>query len=144
MNNKNTNRLPILTYHSIDRSGSIISTSPEKFRRQLHLLKEQSLQVISLDELAACLSLDRPLPSDSIVITFDDGFRSVYDEAFPILQKMGFRATVFIVPEYCGRNNRWPGQPGMIPAFNLLGWDDIKEMSDQGIEFGAHTRSHAD
>jgi peptidoglycan/xylan/chitin deacetylase (PgdA/CDA1 family) len=137
-------RLPILTYHSIDRTGSIISTSPEKFKNQMQLLQELSFQVISLGEVAACLSRGLPLPSRSLVITFDDGFKSVYHEAFQVLRKMGFPATVFIVPEYCGRNNQWPGQLKMIPALDLLDWNEVLEMAGQGIEFGAHTQNHSD
>jgi peptidoglycan/xylan/chitin deacetylase (PgdA/CDA1 family) len=94
--------------------------------------------------VAECLSRNLPLPSSSLVITFDDGLKSVYREAFPILHAVGFSATVFIVPEYCGRDNQWPGQPKAIPVLDLLDWPEIREMAGRGIEFGAHTRRHAD
>jgi peptidoglycan/xylan/chitin deacetylase (PgdA/CDA1 family) len=137
-------RLPILTYHSIDNNGSAISVSPEKFRSQVRQLKEMSFEVISLSQAVACLFQGEALPARSLVMTFDDGFKSVYHEAYPVLREMGLPATVFLVPEYCGRSNQWPGQPRRIPASELLDWKEIKEMSEHGIDFGAHTLTHRD
>ena len=135
-------KVPILTYHSIDSSGSVISTSPEKFVSQMRYLAESFFKVISLNDVVKCIQERRPFPPKSAVITFDDGFKNIYDEAYPVLKKFGFKATVFLVPRYCGRNNRWNGQPEGIPTLDLLGWDEIGEMVHNGVEFGAHTMSH--
>src|SRR3990172_2749483 len=130
----------ILTYHSIDESGSVISTTLEKFRTQMHYLARSHIKVISLQEMAARMRDKNTEPAVSI--TFDDGFRNFREKAFPVLLEFGFPATVFLVTGFCGRNNRWIGQPPQIPILDLLSWDEILELSAQGIEMGAHTVTH--
>jgi peptidoglycan/xylan/chitin deacetylase (PgdA/CDA1 family) len=137
-------RLPILTYHSLDPSGSVISTAPDKFRRQMKNLSDASFQVVSLREIATRIRENRPLPSKSVAITFDDGFRSLYDVALPVLSDYGYPVTVFLVTSFCGKYNRWYGQPESIPVFDLLTWDQISKMQEQQIEFGVHTATHPD
>ena len=141
---QNENGVAILTYHSLDNSGSVISTRPEKFRRQMKILHDSGSNVLSLREVANCLREKRNFPPNSVAITFDDGFRSVYDVALPVLKDYGFAATVFLVTDFCGKNNRWAGQPESIPVFDLLSWNDITVMAGQNIEFGLHTASHPD
>jgi len=136
--------IPILTYHSIDSTGSVISTSIETFQRHLEILYEMGVTTLRVSDVAACLQARKAFPSHAIVLTFDDGFASVYEQAFPLLCEYGFSATVFLVTDYCGRLNAWPGQPREIPRLPLLQWDQIQEMSRHGIQFGAHTRTHPD
>ncbi len=100
-------KIPILTYHSIDNSGSVISTTPERFRSQMQYLSDSSFNVISLNEIATCIREKQPFPSRSLAITFDDGFKNNYDIAYPVLKEYGFSAIIFLVTGYCGRNNRW-------------------------------------
>lgn len=137
-------RLVVLAYHSIDNSGSVISTTPEKFREQMEHLSESGFRVISLKEITKHICENWPFPSRSVAITFDDGFKNVYDVAYPVLKEFGFQATVFLVPGYCGRNNQWDRQPRGIPTLDLLDWDEILEMANNGIDFGAHTMTHPD
>lgn len=136
-------KIPILTYHSIDDSGSIISVSPAKFRRQMELLKEVAYKTISLKEIVEHIRNRKVFPKKSIAITFDDGFKNVYYEAFPILKEFGFTATIFLVTGDCGKKNRWDSHSRNIPNIDLLCWDEIIEMSDKGMDFGAHTMSHS-
>ncbi len=135
-------RIPILTYHSIDDSGSVISTSREKFQQQMQYLSDKSFQIISLKDILTCIKEKQPFPEKAVAITFDDGFKSNYEVAFPILKKFGYTATIFMVSGRCGYNNKWLGQLDEIPVMDLLEWDEITEMSDYGIEFGAHTLGH--
>lgn len=137
-------RIPILTYHSIDESGSVISVSPDKFKRQMEFLKRGGFQTISLKEITECIYNGRDFPKKSIAITFDDGFKNIYSKAFPVLKEFGFTATLFLISGKCGKDNQWDRQTKNIPRLVLLSWDEILEMSDNGIEFGAHTMSHAD
>ena len=137
-------RVPILTYHSVDDSGSVLSTAPLRFRSQMKTLKERGLQVLPLSALAACLRKKEPLPPQSVVITFDDGFKSFYQEAFPILQPLGFPATVFLVPHYVGRSSEWNARLDGMPVLDLLEWGEIEMMAGHGIDFGAHSMTHAD
>ena len=137
-------RVPILTYHSIDKTGSIISTSPDKFRSQMQHLRNKRFNIISLNDIVTHIREDSTLPSRSVAITFDDGFKNFYAVAYPILKEYGFSATIFLVPGYCGKNNQWDGQPNEIPILDLLDWNEIGEMANNGIEFGAHTMHHSD
>jgi peptidoglycan/xylan/chitin deacetylase (PgdA/CDA1 family) len=144
MSDERKYRVPILTYHSIDDSGSVISTSRETFRRQMRHLSETGYRTISLRDLARDLDEKRPLPVNTVVITFDDGYQNIYAEAFPVLAEYGFLATVFLITDYCARTNDWPGNGAGIPRQQLLSWREIKEMQQQGFEFGSHTMTHLD
>lgn len=136
--------IPILTYHSIDDSGGILSTPVQTFRRHLATIQKMGLVTLRLSDIAACLRARSGFPPHAIAFTFDDGFASVYEHAFPLLCRYGFSATVFVVTDYCGRLNAWPGQPPAIAHLPLLSWPQIREMSRAGIQFGAHTKTHPD
>lgn len=144
MKNADAVRVPILTYHSIDDSGSVISIAPIVFRRQMKWLSENNFRVISLSELADCLNQSDVFGQKTVALTFDDGFQNFYNEAFPILAEYDFTATVFIVTDFCGKNNEWEINSPKIPRARLLSWSEIKELSAAKIEFGAHTRTHPD
>jgi len=137
-------RVPILIYHSIDASGSVISVSPAKFKEHMGALKSQGFQTISLSQVVECIRAGRKFPEKSVAITFDDGFKNNYSVAFPILKEFDFMATIFLVSGQCGKGNQWDRQTKNIPRLDLLSWAEIIEMSDKGIEFGAHTVNHAD
>jgi peptidoglycan/xylan/chitin deacetylase (PgdA/CDA1 family) len=128
-------RSAILTYHSIDTSGSVISIAPLAFRSQMKSLSENGTVVVDLADVTK--------HPGSVAITFDDGFHNFYDEAFPVLRQYGFPATVFVVSGFAGKQNAWPSQPSAgIPRLNLMSWDRIKEVSRHGVTLGAHTVSH--
>lgn len=136
--------VPVLTYHSIDESGSVISTAPDVFRRQMKFLYENEWRAVSLKELVEDLIAHKTPPPKTVAVTFDDGFRNFFEAAYPVLEEYGFRATVFLVTDFCGKHNDWAGNPPELPRSRLLGWPEIKRLSERGIEFGAHTRSHKD
>src|SRR6202043_11676 len=92
----------ILTYHSLDDSGSVISVPPALFRRQMDFLAASGIPVVPLNEV-----MKRP---GSVAITFDDGFRNFADHAVPVLERHRLPATVFVVSRYCGLTNDWPSQ----------------------------------
>lgn len=134
--------VPVLTYHSIDESGSVISTAPETFRRQMKFLFDNDYRVTTLNELINDLMTHKtPLPK-TVALTFDDGFRNFFEQAFPVLEEHNFKATVFLVTNFCGKHNDWEGNPPELPRSKLLDWGEIKELSEYGIEFGSHTRTH--
>lgn len=91
--------IPVFTYHSIDDSGSVISTSPTKFREQMNHLKQSGFHAIGLGDITRCIRQNRPFPSGAMAITFDDGFKNVHEVAYPVLKEFGFQATVFLVPD---------------------------------------------
>jgi peptidoglycan/xylan/chitin deacetylase (PgdA/CDA1 family) len=135
--------IAVLTYHSVDESGSVLSISPRLFVEQMNVLHQLGIKVLPLSEVRNLVRSGGPT-EPVVVITFDDGFRSVYQDAFPVLERYGFPATVFLVTDYCGKANSWPGQPIYIERNALLEWGEIKEMSTKGITFGSHTRTHPD
>ncbi len=135
-----TQRVPILMYHYLsdppvgaDAIRLDLSVTPDNFEAQLAYLKEEGYQTISLNDLAHAISRNSPLPPDPIIITFDDGHRDQYENAFPILQKYGFTATFFIFTQVIDTRN-----------VDYLSWDMVKEMHRAGMEFGSHTYSHPD
>jgi peptidoglycan/xylan/chitin deacetylase (PgdA/CDA1 family) len=129
-------RSAILTYHSLDDSGSVISMPPDLFRRQMEFLATSGIPVVPLDQV-----LSRP---GSVAITFDDGFRNLLEHAIPELERHNFPAAIFLVSGYCGRNNDWPGQSyDKAAQLPLMSWDEIASLPPQ-ISLGAHTITHPD
>ncbi len=89
-------RLPILMFHDLGQPSSAVCMSPAVFRRGLRRLHESGRRTLGLGEAAAILRAGGPFPERSFVVTFDDGYRAVYDEALPILAELGMSATVFL------------------------------------------------
>ena len=129
-------RSAILTYHSIDPSGSVISIHPDLFRRQMETLAGRRVPVVRLGDI-------RTTPG-AVALTFDDAFRNFAAEALPVLKRFGFRATVFVVSGHAGGRNNWSSQPGGIPLLDVMAWDELRAAARNGIELGAHSVHHAD
>jgi peptidoglycan/xylan/chitin deacetylase (PgdA/CDA1 family) len=138
-----TGYMPILAYHGLDESGSVVSLSPALFVWQMAWLRNTGCRVLALSDAVACLRRGEPLPARALAITFDDGLESVYSQARPILSEHGFPATVFVVAGYCGKDNGWAGQPDGIPRQPLLSWEQVRELDRHGMAIGAHTIDHA-
>ncbi len=132
----------ILIYHSVDDEDSLISTPTEMFRKQMEYLKEKRVTVLSMKELYEGLVGPDPLPENCAVITFDDGFEGVYQNAFPILKEFGFPATVFVVTGSVGKEMGWERVEG-IPAHRLSTWDELREMDQNGIDIQTHGVTHS-
>ncbi len=144
MNTARTTKVTILTFHSIDTSGSVISTAPGTFRNQMKFLSEMNFNVVSLKTLGKHFLKKKPLPPKTIVLTFDDGFHNFYTTAFPVLSEYDFTATVFLITDYCGKFNDWSGNLSSLEPSKLMDWSEIKELNNNGIEFAAHSRTHLD
>lgn len=137
------NLLLVLTFHDIDDSPSAISFSPDIFQLSMSSFKEKGYQTISLSRAIECITKEKPFPERALAITFDDGYESIYKEAFPVLQKYGMTATVFLVVG--DRKKRDVSED--LPTFGgrkMLSWDKIHEMQRAGIDFGSHSLSHVD
>ncbi len=129
----------ILTYHSVDPSGSAISLDAGAFRRHVDWLATGRVRVVPLAEIA------RGGGDDAVALTFDDGFANFRDTAWPPLRERGWPATLFVVSGHAGGTNAWGGRdaPG-IPTLPLLGWDALGALAEQGVTLGAHSRTHPD
>lgn len=128
----------ILTWHSIDPSGSPISVSPAQWRRQVAWLAASGVRVLSVPDLMA-----DPTTGPAVALTFDDGFANFASEALPLLEAHGFPATVFVVSGHVGADNRWQGRSSaVVPRLPLLGWDALGRLPASLVSLGAHTRTH--
>jgi len=134
--------VPILTYHSLDGGGSLISTSPERFREQMQSLAEQGRTGLSLSALIDIWDHRLAAPPKPVVVTFDDGFSNFAEHAAPILREFGFGATVFVVANYCGKMSNWPGAPPQAPVLPLMDWPALRGLVGHGFEVGSHTLTH--
>ncbi|MCK5438705.1 MAG: polysaccharide deacetylase family protein [Gemmatimonadetes bacterium] len=135
--------LPILTFHAFATPASTISFPPSVLRSRLARLVKKGYRSIDLLDAVQHLRIGNPLPSKAVVITIDDGYESVYREAFPILQEYAMTATVFVTtgePVGRDRSDRLPpveGQP-------MVSWSELSEMVAAGFSIGAHTLTHPD
>ncbi|MCB0212211.1 MAG: polysaccharide deacetylase family protein [Anaerolineae bacterium] len=135
-----TSHVPILMYHYLstpplgaDAIRTDLSVPPDLFDTHLAYLREAGYESISFQQLAGALSQGAALPPKPIIITFDDGYRDSYENAFPILQKYGYTATFFIFT-----------QPIDTANVDFLSWDMVREMHQAGMEFGSHSHTHPD
>ncbi len=136
-------RVPILTYHSLDRSGSVISVAPDLFRAHVRGLRARGFRGVALGEVLDAWASGRELSARTVALTFDDGFASVREVAAPLLEEAGFRATVFVVAGHLGGRNDWPTQGRGVPVLPLLSVADLRALAASGFEIGAHGVTHA-
>jgi len=136
--------LPILMYHSISAEGPAATAryrvSPQAFETQLGYLRDAGFTSVPLGQWLSAVRRRQPLPPRPVVITFDDGYRDFEANAWPVLQRYGFGALVFLVADLIGDTARWDADHG--EPLPLMGWSEIRRLVSQGIEFGAHSATH--
>ena len=137
-------KIPILTYHSIDQTQSVITIRPEQFREHMQWLAAAGYSVVSLRDVLQWIRQGGTVNTPTVAVTFDDGFKNFFTSALPVLQELGFRATVFLVTGRCGLDNAWPGQLSSVPRLPMMDWSEVRQAAQYGIEFGAHTVTHPD
>ena len=122
--------IPILYYHSVSPSAdNEVIITPEILKSELQYLEDEGYTTLTLNEASDYLLNNSPIPSKSIVITFDDGYMNNYDNAFPILKELEIKATIFCI------TSKLDGSYYLSP-------NAIKEMSDYGIDIQSHTITH--
>ena len=127
----------ITVYHHVARGTPPSTTvSPAVFRSHLEYLRDNGFTVLPLDEMVEALrqgpGRGQPLPDKAVAITFDDGYSSIFDTAFPMLQEFGMPFAVFISTEPA--DSGWPG---------YMDWGQIRALAEAGVLIGNHTHSHA-
>ena len=133
----------ILMYHRINdvpRPSELV-VPVVRFREQMEYLSTR-YRVIGLEDLLC--EQREPDPSDprpEIVLSFDDGFRDTYANAFPIIKQFGFPAIVFLITGMIGTDKRLPRYRDM-PVPDMMNWEEVKEMAESGVIFGCHSISH--
>ncbi|MDH3640234.1 MAG: polysaccharide deacetylase family protein [Gammaproteobacteria bacterium] len=128
----------IITFHSIDSTGSVLSFAPKAFADFVCALAESSIPVCDLDTL-----LD-PRTECGFTLTFDDGMASVFTQALPVLKEHRMPAHLFLTTASVGSNNRWPSQPEAAPTFKMLDWGQVEACHAGGFYIEAHTVTHPD
>ena len=124
--------VPVLTYHKLTRNGTpdAMTVREADFEAQMRFLREKGYRVITLDDLFEFLQFRRQIPARSVVITFDDGWRSVYDLAWPILKKYGYPATLFVYTDL------------IVGSTETLSWEQVRELSRNGFDIQCHSKTH--
>lgn len=134
--------ITILSYHSIDDSGTGISVPPRLFAAHMETLAAEGCVAFTMSEVARYLAEQRPFPPRAVAITFDDGFANVGTVAAPILARYGLPATTYVITGMVGRALAWTQRGVPLPALPLLAWPQIAELQAAGHEIGAHTVTH--
>lgn len=131
-------RVPILMYHYLsvpppnaDIYRQDLSVTPQLFAEHLDAMQQAGYTTISLYQWLAHLTQDAPLPEKPVVLTFDDGYRDNYTNAFPLLRERGMIATFFIVSDFIDDQR---------PEY--VTWDMVREMYAAGMSIEAHGRNH--
>jgi len=125
--------VPILVYHNLDPQpkGRLVQ-SAASFEQQMRYLKTEGYHTLTLAEFLEFTRLGRQLPKKSVVLTFDDGYKSFKQYAYPVLKELGFTATLFVYTDYVGAGR------------NALSWADIKGLQTEGFDIQAHSKTHSD
>lgn len=139
------NKLTILTYHEIaDKKDALepaFAVTPANFVVQMNWLKNNGYHFVSVDDVLADRAGKTPLPNKAVLLTFDDGYRSIYTNAFPILKMFNAPAVVALIGSWLESTDgtvRFEGKP--VPRSDMLLWDDIREMTRSGlVEMANHT-----
>jgi len=139
-------RVPVLLYHKIDKPGPGVLvrggfTPPARFARQMSYLKKQGFVFYSASELIDHYKEHRTFPANGVALTFDDGWKDNYLNAFPVLKSLGIKATIFLVPSCIGETSTKAMAPGESERAHLSR-EEILEMLQHGIEFGSHSVNH--
>ncbi|HEY3210584.1 MAG TPA: polysaccharide deacetylase family protein [Actinomycetota bacterium] len=138
--------MSILCYHAVDSEWqSPLSVTPREFQAQCAWLSRHK-RVVGAAEAATRLVISGRLAPGWIALTFDDGFRSVFRHAFPVLTRHHFPATVFLVAQTLtpeGRPVDWVDDP---PSWRVetLTLEEVREMQEAGVRFGSHSYAHHD
>lgn len=152
----------VLAYHAVSRTWpATLATSPARLETQLEHLLHHGYESTTFAEAVHAASKEdangngngNGSGSDdgrrSLCVTFDDAFRSVIERAFPIMERLGVKGTVFVPTSYVGKDGpmTWPGIEQWIGTkyeaeLACMSWDELKQLSDAGWEIASHTQTH--
>ncbi|WP_446899877.1 polysaccharide deacetylase family protein [Clostridium sp. LBM24168] len=129
----NNSFVPVLMYHSIGyEEGNELRIPKDKFENHMEYLKNDGYTTLTMNEFYNFVVKNKPVPRKSVLITFDDGYEDNYKNAYPVLKKFGFNATIFIITSTVNKDSSY------------LNSSQLKEMSKNGIDIEGHTVNHDD
>lgn len=137
-------KLTILSYHEIANPGEALnkdySVTPTMFVRQMDWLRNNGYHFVDINDLLADEAGRKPLPEKAVLITFDDGYRSMYDHAWPILKAWKIPAVVAVVGIWEDDRTTVNFDGRTIPREKLMSWKELRELADSGlVEIGSHS-----
>lgn len=141
-----TEELPILNYHRVASDGprelAQYRVGRPRFERQLAWLQRQGWHSVSLSDYVSARFDDghSTTQGKAVAFTFDDAYADFAENAWPLLRRYGFGATLFVPVDYVGGRAEWDADHG--PTAPLLTWDQLRELRDQGVEIASHGCSH--
>ncbi len=135
--------IPILTFHALEANSIATSFPPALFARALKKWHAAGWRTISLFDAVRHIQTRTAFSPKTFVLTFDDGYASVFQHAFPILHELEMTATIFIAPQKNVAGNSIDALPTLYKRA-MLRWDEIRELRAHGFHFGAHTLTHRD
>ena len=122
----------ILMYHNIsNETPKSTSVTPETFEQHMQFIEHNGYTVQPLLSTLQHLRAGEPVPENTVVITFDDAYKSVYTQAWPRLSQRGWPFSVFVTTGYIGNGHN-----------NFMSWEELREISDYGAGVGNHSQSH--
>ncbi|MBK7285436.1 MAG: polysaccharide deacetylase family protein [Sphingomonadales bacterium] len=133
----------VLTYHSISEAGGPTSIPPSVFGMQMDALAAAGYRSQTLAEFIEWHAGQGDEGEDRrVLITFDDAFADFAEAAVPTLRQHGFSGLVFVPTQRLGLPESWDG--ANQPARPLMDWETVRRLAGEGMEFGGHSRTHAD
>ncbi len=137
--------IPVLLYHDVGPPAvggyQSLSVSAARFERQMRYLAEHGWSSLTLEQYCGVIDGHLPPSPKSVLITFDDGFSGLIDQAAPILATYGLHATIFVVTGCLGGTANWTGEDPLVRR-PTLDRDHIARLVAMGLDFGAHSISH--
>jgi peptidoglycan/xylan/chitin deacetylase (PgdA/CDA1 family) len=125
-------KVPIIFYHDIGGKGSY-AVSEKSIRSQFEWLRDNNVRVVPLEDLLSRLENPRPYDGKVVVITFDDGYKSMYTKLLPLVREFRYPVTLFVYTDFISETGS-----------KSLTWNNLREMQKSGIDIQSHTLSHAD
>jgi poly-beta-1,6-N-acetyl-D-glucosamine N-deacetylase len=141
---QNPNEFTILSYHEIaDKTQTLDSTyavTPIHFDEQMHWLIDNGYHFVNIDDIINYRKHKKALPEKAVLITFDDGYRSVYANAYPVLKKYKIPSVIALVGSWLLKEDKVDFSGHMIPRSEFLSQKEIKEMVASGlVEVASHS-----
>ncbi len=141
-------RIPVLMYHRVGDANNAwearYAISAANFRAHMHALSRAGCHAVGIDAVVDWLENGKALPAGAFLLTFDDGFRGVREHALPVLEKLGWPSTVFLVSDLIGGEDVWTRTSNPSgQTYPLLDAAELRDMQQRGCSFHSHSRSHA-
>lgn len=141
------NRMCVLMYHRVALPKNAweqrMAVTPTRFLAHMHALKRRGYHAVSIDQFWRWYTRQDSLPEKSFLLTFDDGYLDVYQNAAPVLKELDWPATVFLVSSRLGQQDDWCADENAT-RYPLMNPTQVQELMRQGFTFHSHSRTHAD